>query len=132
MSCFICTDRQISAIAIYAARNHYVSIYAPTWAGEIEHAKAIFRQLAWKNVEAFVTRYEDRHRPLRCPEWDAGVICRAFAPMALLKAAKSLRYQIAECADFETCTERELLESVIASVTCELPGFQESEGWNSL
>jgi hypothetical protein len=99
---------------------------------EVDHAQAFFRQLAWRNVEAFVTVYEDRHRPLRCPEWDRLAYHHDFPPMALLKAAKSIAYQLSDAPGWAESAERELLDAVISNVTCELPGFRESEGWSFL
>ncbi len=119
---------------MYAARHCWLkaSYLRDCESFEIDHAQAFFRQLAWRNVEAFVTRYEDRHRPIRCPEWERSVRDVNFPPMALLKAAKSVAYQLSDCQDWETSSERALLDQVISNVTCELPGFEESEGWFGL
>lgn len=133
MSCCICSDRQISAVAMYAARRCFVrSPHAPDWAGDITHAKCIARRLAWRNIEAFVAVYESRHRPLPCFDWDSAVETREFDPLALLKCAISIRYQLSDVPDFDTSEDRDLLDGLIRAIACDLPGFDKSEGWLAL
>jgi hypothetical protein len=116
MSAFICNRSHVTALAVYAARNHVLDWEDANQIGEMLHAE---------NVESVNYRYGEATVPdFTMCEWAA---FHPFSQVQILKAARCLRYQSCEHPRWEGSDACKLLEAIIGPSGVDLPGYDEAE-----
>jgi hypothetical protein len=116
MSAFICNHSHVTALAVYAARNHLLGWTDANQIGEMLHAE---------NVASVNYRYgESTLSKFAMCEWAA---FQPFSHVQILKGARCLRYQSCEHPAWEESQACKLLEAIIGESTTDLPGYDEAQ-----
>lgn len=118
MSCFICDDKHISALAGYAAHVR----------GN-DSAREIAEILYEANVQSFVARYEGRYTNEIEPfEFDDNAATKGAhaKPVAIIKAAHCFAYQACEFDGWETCSAKKIVDAIVSNATHDLPGYDDA------
>jgi hypothetical protein len=116
MSAFICNHSHITALAVYAARNHILGWTDANQIGEMLHAE---------NVLSVNYRYRDATKPdFAMCEWAA---FHPFSQVQIIKVARCLRYQSCEHPGWESSHACKLLEELISRSTPDLPGYSDAD-----
>lgn len=133
MSCFICDDAHITALAAYAVRHGIadttrLAALARIHGESLTDVEALAAEMFNENVASFRARYQGRH------ESDIGsftfdretsikVRVGAFSPIAIIKSAQCFEYQACEHDDWKHSYTKSVINGIISHAITELPGY---------
>lgn len=126
MSCFICDEKHISALAGFAEN-------AARRDGGSKSAREIAKILYDANVRSFNARYEGRYQEDIAPfEFDAQAAARVLEvpPVAVIVSAQCFDYQACEFEEWEASEARKIIDSIIKDAIRRLPGYEKAS-WGS-
>lgn len=133
MSCFICDDAHITALAAYAVHHRIADVLrvpAVIRCANARRADAEVLALALRgeNVASFNARYEGRHQDdIGDFEYQTNVATAtrngAFSPIQIIKAAQCFEYQACEHKGWTDSYARQVIENIIAHAITQLPGY---------
>lgn len=130
MSCFICSDRHISALAAYAVRNHLSSPTVYTAAEQaLPQDELLARRLSEANVKAFADRYEGRHAEDVEPfhfDRDGAALALCMSPVQVIKSAQCFECQACDGDDWDGSVLCAVVESIIGHAIKRLAGYEDA------
>jgi hypothetical protein len=129
MSCFICDEKHISALAGYAevVERDYHRL------GGSRSPKQIAKILYDANVRSFAARYEGRHAEDICEfEFDARAALKGSHAnsVSIIKSASCFEYQACEFEDWETSEAKKIIRAITSHAISKLPGYEQA-AWGS-
>jgi hypothetical protein len=123
MSAFVCSDFHISFLGAYAARNRL--LYGLAISSDAMADKAAARLLFEENAKSVSYRYDEP------PEGGFEFSDRArvvrLSPIAVIKAAQCLDYQIGEHPEYRYSDAKTILDRIKDHAISELPGYADAE-----
>lgn len=136
MSCFICDDAHITALAAYAVQHGLADVIRLPAAFRLENpkltdAEVLALGLRSENVASFRACYAGRHESditdfqFR-PETARAVRAGAFAPIQMIKSAQCFEYQSCEHSAWKNSYVRLVIENIIAHAVGQLPGYDDA------
>lgn len=140
MSCYICDDRHITALAAYAVEQagvHRGAIFATLSADDRERfddetdIEVLASLLHRENVASFRARYQGRHEssigPYTYKHADVlAVRVGAFSAVQIIKAAHCFDYQACEHDGWADSFACKVIKAIVDHATRQLPGYNEA------
>lgn len=122
MSCFICDEKHISALAGYAKAVIREK-------SDLEIAKILYEA----NVRSFNARYEGRYtEEIGAFDFDlsAAALGAHAKPVAVIKAVHCFEYQACEFDGWKESEAKEICRAIVAHAVRSLPGYEQA-AWGS-
>lgn len=140
MSCFICDDAHISALAAYGVNHAGITrakLYAALSRNDIERLdnetdEEVLADILYRaNLVSFTSRYQGRHLDTVSPfvfDRDAAIKVRigATSAVAIIKAAHCFAYQACDDESWDASHAKRFIDAIMDAATRKIPGYDEA------